>query len=373
MKYVIDKTLPLPAYEQLYRQLRQDILEGALPSGSKLPSKRLLAEETGLGLITVEHAYALLCDEGYALSRQRSGYYVSFGVPNARPGAPRPPLSQLSAAVEAPPPDFPFSLLSKTMRRVLTEYDRRILIKSPNRGSEELRQAIAGYLYRSRGIEADPACILIGSGAEYLYGLAAQLLRKEGTFALEDPSYDKIRRVYEAHGIPCTLLKLGQEGIESDALLSTTARVLHVTPFHSYPSGVTATASKRHEYAQWALSRNSYIIEDDYDSEFASPGRQIETIFSLAPGQVLYINTFTKTIAPAMRMGYMLLPPKLLERFEQELDFYSCTVPIFEQYVLSEFINSGDMERYINRRRRQIRQSLQENGEKALDNSPPMV
>lgn len=373
MKYAIDRTSPLPAYEQLYRQLRQDILEGALPPGTKLPSKRLLAEETGLGLITVEHAYALLCDEGYAQSRQRSGYYVCFGIPGVSPGAPRPSLSQLSAAVEAPPPDFPFSLLSKTMRRVLTEYDRRILIKSPNRGSEELRQAIAGYLRRSRGIEADPACILIGSGAEYLYGLAAQLLRREGTFALEDPSYEKIRRVYEAHGIPCTLLKLGQDGIESTALSGTAAQVLHVTPFHSYPSGVTASASKRREYAQWAQVRQGYIIEDDYDSEFAAPGRQIETIFSLAPHQVLYINTFTKTIAPAMRMGYMLLPPELLTRFEQELDFYSCTVPIFEQYVLAEFINSGDMERYINRRRRQLRQSLRENGERALDNTPPMV
>ena len=204
----------------------------------------------------------------------------------------------------------------------------------------------------------DPEQIVVGSGAEYLYGLVVQLLGRGERCALEDPSYEKIRLVYEANGAHCEKLPLGADGIESAALDACTARVLHVTPFHSYPSGVTATAAKRREYARWARERDAYIIEDDYDAEFSALLKPVETVFSLAPERVIYMNTFTKTIAPAMRMGYMVLPGGLLARFEEQLGFYSCTVPVFEQYVLAEFIRSGELERYINRRRRALRARL---------------
>ena len=354
MKYVIEKHSGESAYLQLYKQLREDIASGRLPRGTKLPSKRLLAGELGLSVITVEHALALLVDEGYAESRPRSGYYAAFGSSVGSAAPRRAALADMSAAAEAPE-DFPFSAWARTMRSVLTDYDRRILVKSPNSGCLELRQAIAGYLGRSRGVSVSPEQIVIGSGAEYLYALVVQLLGRERSFALEDPSYEKIRRVYEANGARCELLPLGEDGILPDALARCTAGALHVTPFHSYPSGVTATAAKRHEYAAWARAHNSVIIEDDYDSEFASVTKQIDTIYSLAPERVIYLNTFSKILAPAMRTGFMVLPEGLLAEYRQRLDFYSCTVPVFDQYVLAEFIRQGHMERYINRRRRKLR------------------
>ena len=353
MNYTIEKHSGESAYLQLYKQLREDIVAGVLPTGTKLPSKRLLAGELGLSVITVEHALALLVDEGYAEARPRSGYYAAFG--DSVGSAPRlAALADMSAATAAPE-DFPFSTWARTMRGVLTDYDRRILVKAPNCGCLELRQAIADYLGRSRGITVSPEQIVIGSGAEYLYGLVVQLLGRERGFALEDPSYEKIRRVYEANGARCELLRLGEDGILSRELQGCAAGALHVTPFHSYPSGVTATAAKRHEYAAWAEERGSVIVEDDYDSEFASVTKQIDTIYSLAPERVIYLNTFSKILAPAMRTGFMVLPEGLLAEYRQRLDFYSCTVPVFDQYVLAEFIRQGHMERYINRRRRKLR------------------
>ena len=354
MNYGIDKHSGESAYLQLYKQLRDDIVSGRLPSGTRLPSKRLLAGELGISVITAEHALALLVDEGYAEAKPRSGYYAAFGSAVGSAAPRRAALQDMSAAAEAPA-DFPFSAWARTMRSVLTDYDRRILVKSPNSGCPELRQAIAGYLERSRGLRVSPEQIVIGSGAEYLYGLVVQLLGRERSFALEDPSYEKIRRVYEANGARCELLPLGEDGILSGALSACSAGALHVTPFHSYPSGVTASAAKRREYAAWAGERHSVIIEDDYDSEFASVTGQIETIYSLAPERVIYVNTFSKILAPAMRTGFLVLPEALEERYRQRLDFYSCTVPIYDQYVLAEFIRQGHMERYINRRRRKLR------------------
>ena len=355
MKYLIRKPSRESAYLQLFRQLREDIVSGLLPPGAKLPSKRSFAEALGISVITVEHALALLCDEGYVLSRPRSGYYVCFGGAPAAP-PPRARLEEMSVAEEAPP-DFPFSLWARTMRSVLTEYDRRILTRCPSSGCPELRLALAAYLGRSRGLSVRPEQIVIGSGAEYLYGLIVQLLGRSRPFALEDPCYGQIRRVYEANGARCLALPMGEDGIESAAMAGCEAGVLHVTPYHSYPSGVTASAAKRHEYLAWARSRGSMIVEDDYDAEFASPTRQIQTIFSLDPSRVIYLNTFSKLLAPSVRTGFLVLPEALLPDYRAKLDFYSCTVPVFDQLVLAEFIDAGHMERTINRRRRALRKS----------------
>ena len=353
MKYFIDKSLKDSAYMQLYRQLRRDIISGELKRGSRLPSKRLLAGELGLSLVTVEHAYALLVDEGYAEARERSGYFVAFG------GVPRQekplPLIELEQASSDVPDDFPFSALAKTMRRVLTEYDRRILIKSPGSGCVELRSAIAAYLERSRGLDVSPDQIVIGSGSEYLYSMIVQLLGRDTLIAHEMPCYNRITQVYEANGARCTALPMGEDGIISSVLQNCRAGVLHVTPFNSYPSCVTASASKRHEYAAWATERDSFIVEDDYDSEFSSVTKHIDTIFSIAPENTIYLNTFTRTLVPSIRTAYMVLPRRLLEQYREKLGFYSCTVPVFEQFVLAEYINSGELERYINRRRRKMR------------------
>lgn len=356
MKYSVDKAAGKPAYIQLYEQLRADILSGAIEPGKRLPTKRLLAEETGVSVITAAHALALLTDEGYAEARERSGFFaVAVEGSRAPAAAPRPTLSDMSAEVGAPE-DFPFSVWAKIMRRVLSERGERILSRAPNSGCSELREAISEYLAHSRGLEVLPEQIIIGSGAEYLYALAVQLLGRDGVYALESPSYSKIRLVYEANGAQCLMLRLGEDGILSSELSSCRAKALHVTPFHSYPSGVTATAAKRREYAAWARENGAYIIEDDYDSEFSALFAPIETVASIAPERVIYINSFSKTIAPAMRTGYMVLPGELREEFARRLGFYSCSVPVYEQLVLAEFIRTGELERYINRRRRALRQ-----------------
>ena len=356
MSYQIRKRAGESAYMQLFLQLRKDILSGVLPRGTKLPSKRTLAAELGISVITVEHAYALLTDEGYADAKARSGFFVSFGGA-ALPAAPLPraALEDMKAADSAPE-DFPFSVLARTMRRVLTEYDRRILIKSPNCGCMELRAAISAWIGRSRGLNISPEQIVVGSGAEYLYGLVVQLLGRERLFALEDPSYEKICQIYALYGAKTQMLPMGEDGILSASLQQCHAGVLHVTPFHSYPSGVTASAAKRREYAAWAQENGAYIVEDDYDSEFATAARQVETIFSLAPGHVIYLNTFSKLLAPSMRTGFMVLPQELLADYEKKLGLISCTVPVYEQLVLASFLNEGHLERYVNQRKRKLRQ-----------------
>lgn len=356
MKYVIDKNISSPAYLQLYKQLREDIVEMVYPFGSKLPSKRLLADETGASIITVEHAYALLCEEGYTESRQRSGYYVCF-----RPGDGF--ATPLHSAITTFPlssniggQNFSFPLLARTMRKVLSECGDAILEKSPNAGCDILREELRKYLIRSRGISADTSQIIIGSGSEYLYGLIASLLGREKMYAIESPSYHKIQQVYEACDVTVEMLPLSGDGIESAALQATKADILHITPYRSFPSGVTASASKRHEYLHWAEKNGRYIIEDDYESEFSVLRKTEETLFAHTKKEnVIYMNTFSNTISPALRAAYMVLPAQLVPVFEEKLGFYSCTVPTFEQYVLAQLLASGDFERHINRVRRKKR------------------
>ncbi len=359
MKYSIDTNSSKTAYMQLYQQLRKDIVDGIYPYGAKLPSKRLLAEESDVSVITIEHAYSILCDEGYVEAKQRSGYFVIYKESDFISTA-ETDFAEDVHSISADHTDslFPFSVLSKTMRKVLLDYGEDILVKSPNHGCMELRGAICAYLARSNGINVTPQQIIIGSGAEYLYSLIVQLLGKNRIFALENPSYEQIFKVYQANGVECDLLKMGRDGIMTEELERTEASVLHITPFNSYPSGITARASKRYEYINWAEKRNGYIIEDNYDSELTVSTKAEDTVFSLAKNnKVIYINTFSGTIAPSIRVGYMVLPKQLADEFENKLGFYSCTVPVFEQYVLAELINNGDFERNINRVRRQRRKN----------------
>ena len=359
MKYIVDRE-KRPVYLQLYTQIRDDIIRGVYPYNSKLPSKRNLAEETRVSTITVEHAYALLCDEGYAEAKERSGYVAVFRKTDGYATA-----AKLEHTFHAPThiagdyPEFPLSVFRKTMRKVLTEHETLLLERSPNCGCIELREAIRQYLTRNRGMTVDTSQIVIGSGSEYLYGLIADLLGRDKIFAIEEPSYKKIEQVYRATEIRYRSLPLTSAGIDSAALNASNADVLHTTPYRSYPTGVTATASKRHEYVRWASERARYIIEDDYESEFSVSTKPTETLFALSPhDNVIYLNTFSKTISPSLRIGYMVLPKHLVPVFEEKLGFYSCTVPTFMQYVLTELIDNGDFERHINRVRRTMRKKL---------------
>ena len=357
MKYTIYKD-QRPVYLQLYKHLRRDIIEGIYPYGSKLPSKRLLADETGVSTVTVEHTYALLCDEGYAQSRQRSGYFVVFRQSDGFAAATMSPPAPHTPHVLRHYPDFSLSILSKTMRKVLTDYEEAILEKSPNSGCTELREALQQYLARNRGIRVDIDQIVIGSGSEYLYGLIIELLGRDRIFAIESPSYKKIEQVYRAAEVCYESLPLAQDGIDSRALFASRAHILHTTPYRSFPSGVTASASKRHEYIRWVEAADRYIIEDDFESEFSVFVKPTETLFSLSDqDNVIYLNTFSKTISPALRIAYMVLPKKLVATFSEKLGFYSCTVPTYMQLVLAQLLNNGDFERHINRVRRNKRKS----------------
>jgi len=343
---------------KLYHRLREDITCAAYKFGDKLPSKRVMAEQAGVSVITAQHAYSLLCDEGYAEAVERSGYFVTYRREDFVP------VAEAEAVYEPNyrhrQEDFPFPTFAKTMRNVISEYGERLLVKPPNLGVVELRRALSDYLGRSKGVKATPEQIVIGSGAEYLYGLIVQLLGRDKVYATENPCYKKIQHVYRANGAVCDPLKMGKDGILSRELCRTAATVLHVTPFNSFPSGVTASASKRHEYIRWAQARSGIIIEDDFDSEFTVSTKHEDTLFSLNSERVIYLNTFSRTIAPSMRMGYMVLPKSLLEAFREKIGFYSCTVPAFEQYVLAEFITNGGFQRHINRVRRARRQALRE-------------
>ena len=358
MKYLIHKE-NRPVYLQLYQQLRDDIIRENYPYNTKLPSKRNLAEETGVSTITVEHAYALLCDEGYVEARQRSGYVVIFRKTDGFAVSESPDTVKPIQPIGEVYPEFPISVLRKIMRKVLAEQGQHMLEKSPNCGCTMLREAIRHYLARNRGIQVDTEQIVIGSGSEYLYGLIAELLGRNRIYAIETPSYRKIQQVYKAAELSCVYLPLTKSGIDSNALTETAADVLHTTPYRSYPSGVTATASKRHEYVRWAKQGDRYIIEDDFESEFSVSTKPVETLFALSrQDNVIYINTFSKTISQSFRIGYMVLPKHLVAYFQQKLGFYSCTVPTFMQYVLTELLNNGDFERHINRIRRKKRKEL---------------
>ncbi|MBE6005670.1 MAG: PLP-dependent aminotransferase family protein [Sarcina sp.] len=388
MNFRLDALSKEPAYLQLYREFVEDIVLNIYPYGAKLPSKRTIASDTGVSVITVEHAMSLLCDEGYIESRERSGYYVIYksseflGQSPAvsqseqkRPATKQPEMKQ--SEVKSPavkqPEDFNsgthrtadslilYSVAAKTIRRVLQDYGEQILVKSPNHGCQELRVQICAYLARSRGILIKPSQVIIGSGAEYFYGLLVQLLGTDHLYAAENPCYEKILQVYNAMGAGVEQLDLSSDGILTEELERSKAKYLHVTPFHSYPSGITASISKKHEYLRWAENREGILIEDNYDSELTVSRKPEESLFSMTKASnVIYINTFSKTVAPSIRIGYMILPEKMEKSFNEKLGFYSCTVPVLDQLVIAELIRNGDFERHINRVRRMRRKQKRE-------------
>lgn len=390
-----------PEYLNIYYKLRDQITSGAYDFGQRLPSKRQLSDTEHLSVITIGHAYDLLAEEGYVEARERSGYYVSYNdadpflanaPENAATQAVRnnslvdsdemmgnrdssqkgSSLEKIKASHESnsfgkmnspykeefvvpPVANFPFLSYAKTVRRVLSDEGEKLFVKSENQGRLDLRQAIAAYLLRNRGMKVSPEQILVGSGAEYLYGIIVMMLGRDRIYGIEDPSYEMIEKIYAQNGASIEKLQMGPDGITSSALQRTKSGVLHVTPFHSYPSGATADASKRAEYINWAKHRDAFIVEDDYDSEFTVKTRREDTLFSIEPKRhVIYINTFSRTISHATRVGYMVLPSELCNELLSKVSFFSCTVPVLDQVVLRELLNSGEFERHINRVRRKL-------------------
>ena len=355
LTYQLKKAPGVPLYEALYRCIRSDILSGKLTPNQKLPSKRTLCANLKVSKITVEAAYNQLLSEGFIRSEEKVGYFVEA----VTEFAPRiPPKATISPQPDADLIDltangsihFPFSVWSKLQREVVLDLGEKLLLPLPNQGLLELRQAIALHLSQFRGMQVDPQNILIGAGTDFLYNLLVQLLGQDKTYAVEEPGYGKIRKIYGAAGAKCISAPMDRYGVLPDL----DAQVLHISPSHHFPTGLITPFSRRQALLSWAKEAdNRYIIEDDYDSEFRFFAHPLPSMQSMDGGErVIYMNTFSKTLSPSIRISYMVLPPSLMAEFQQKLGFYSCTVPSFEQYSLAKFIEQGYFEKHLNRMRK---------------------
>ena len=356
LTYELKKSPGVPLYEALYRCIRDDILSGKLPAGEKLPSKRAFAQHLEVSKITVETAYSQLLAEGYICSREKVGYFVEAVERPARRKAVECPAEE--ALEEAPLLDFtsagtehfPFSVWTRLQREVMLDYGEQLLRPLPNQGIPELRRAIARHLAAFRAMDIDPDNILIGAGTDFLYNLLIQLLGRDKVFAVEEPGYSKIRNIYAAGGVRCISAPMDSRGVRPDGLEE--ANVLHFSPSHHFPTGLVTPMARRLELLTWARETGGWIIEDDYDSEFRFDAHPMSAMQSLDRDRVIYMNSFSKTLAPSIRISYMVLPRQLMEEFKQRLGFYSCTVASFEQYTLARFLSRGHFEKHINRMRK---------------------
>ncbi len=359
--------------EYLYNSIKNQIVQGALKSNEKLPSKRTLAQNLGVSVITVQNAYAQLISEGYIYSIEKKGFFVT----DLKPFEKETENSSFSQTEEnenkknrcgrnlgkteitewfadfgsnsTSYEKFPFNLWSHKMRQVLNSGDEKLLLRVGVKGVFELRLAISRYLKEFRNMNVNPEQIVIGAGTENLYSMVVQLLGRNNLFAVENPGYQKVLYVCKLNGANAVPIKIDSQGIDINELENSKVNIVHVSPSHHFPTGIVMPIRRRQEILNWAQnSENRYIIEDDYDSEFRFSGKPLPTLQSADKnGKVIYINTFSKTLAPSFRISYMVLPQKLLPEFEQKIGFYSCPVSSFEQFTLAKFIDDGSYGKHI--------------------------
>lgn len=378
LTYDLDQRGDSSLYEYLYRCIKLDILEGVLAAGSRLPSKRKFAKHHQISLKTVENAYEQLLTEGYIYSEEKRGYFVSpletdTGARQARHQSHLPFSvygSEADSPVQAPhtagtkaaffadftsnqtaAEKFPYDTWAKLLRGILSEGSCGLLQKVPFEGLYSLRTSIAKYLYGFRGMQVSPDQIVIGAGAEYLCGQLIALLGRDRIYALEDPGYRKTAQIYQTNGASYKYIRVDENGLCPNLLRESPASVVHVSPGHHFPTGSIMPVARRQALLDWAEEdAGRYIIEDDYDSEFRFSRRPIPAIQSLRHNhRVIYINTFSKTLTPAIQIGYMVLPRKLAERYLSAMNSYSCTVSALEQHALAAFMDNGYYERHIHR------------------------
>ena len=389
LSYDMDKRGNASRYDYLYRCIRHDIAHGNILPDEKLPSKRALARNLGVSVITVEAAYAQLIAEGYVRAEERRGYFACELSPAARggrrgearlrgdagrAGVPEgdpmtPSLASGSAAGSAATVLFPYQTWARVMRRTLTEESSATLAEAAlGAGSPRLRRAIAAYLREYRGMDVPAERIVVAAGSQTLYQLIIQLLGRDRGFAIESPGYPLLGRMYDAQGVRCASIPLAAGGIDVSALRKNGASVAHVMPAHQFPTGVVMSAAHRRDLLNWSRTdearafsaagpRGRFIVEDDYDAEFRMSGRPIAPLASVdVAGRVIYLNSFTKSLGAAFRIAYMALPEDLAAQFELKLGFYSNTVSPLEQLALARFIEQGHYERHVNRLRTHAKQ-----------------
>ena len=361
-------------YHHLYQCIREDILCGNLTAETKLPSKRSFAKNLGVSNITVENAYAQLQAEGYIYSIPKKGFYVrnlsdltlsiSQTTSSTSNSLRMPDKYKVDlASNQMNPEQLPFSVWSKLIRETLLNRHVELMQTPPWGGVWDLRHAICSQLKDFRGMDVTPEQIIIGAGTEYLYGLLIQLFGQDKVYAVENPGYHKIAKIYENSRVKYRYIPISAKGIDALELESSGAQIVHLSPSHHFPTGIVTPIGTRYELLAWATRQpGRYIIEDDYDSEFRLSGKPIPTLQSIDQSErVIYMNTFTKSLSSTIRISYMVLPKHLLEQFAKRLSFYSCTVSNFEQYTLARFIEDRYFEKHINRMRtyyRKIRDEL---------------
>ncbi len=361
----LDAQAKTPLYEQLYAQLAAAIRTGAVPPGQALPGRRSMAARLGVSVSTVDTAYQMLAAEGLAEARPRRGFFVqeTGGRLHARPAA-APPATTPTPAPAPPAPRYDLSTGSVDTAlfpaRSWGRIQREVLYTCPEllqrgemQGDADLRAQIAAYLGEYRGVVCAPEQIVVGAGIEYLLGCLAHLF-SGCTAAVEDPGYHRTRAVLQNSGIPCRLVPIDGSGLSVTALEASGADLCYVTPSHHFPTGVTMPAGRRAQLLGWAAAApGRYILEDDYDSEFRFDTRPLPSLQGMAGpgGPVVYLTTFSKSLAPGIRIACMVLPPDLLERYRQDFAVYANTVSRFEQQTLCRFMACGQFTRHLARMR----------------------
>lgn len=369
LTYSLENTGSDKLYEHLYKLIKDDIIHKRISAGEKLPSKREFAKNLGVSIITVETAYSQLMSEGYIYSVDRKGFFAAkiddrFLEDNPGSGIVDDIMEEQQEFYAdfvkntVPVENFPFSTWMKLLREITADTDSKMLLGMSNAsGAVELREAIVNHLYRFRGMDVKPEQIIVGAGTEYLYGLLVQLLGRDMVFGIENPGYPRIAKIYESNDVKIKYIDMDNEGAMPESLNRADVDVLHISPSHHYPTGIVMPIGRRYELLGWAAkSRKRYIIEDDYDCEFRLYGKPVPALQSVdRMDKVIYINTFSKSLAPTFRISYMVLPMPLVKRYYEKLGFYSCTVSSFEQHTLARFITGGYFERHINRMRNYYR------------------
>ncbi len=355
----------IPLYLQLKNKLALDISGGIIPEGVRLPGKRTAAQALGISQNTVDSAYQMLAAEGYITAKPRSGFVV-----NRVDALSALPAPELPAYYDAEPPihaaDFSTGSISTGLFPLKTwgSLFRDIAANRPDllnqgeaQGDYDLRRCIASYLTLSRGVSCTPAQVVVGAGMEYLLSLLCLLFPKH-SIGVEDPGYTRTAKVFASHGLAVKHIKLDTAGICPHSLREQAPDMLYITPSHQFPTGITTPVWRRAELLSWVREQEGrYLIEDDYDSEFRFDGRPLPCLQGMDRGeQVVYIGTFSRTVAPAVRVAYLILPFHLADRLKAELGFFSSTVSRLEQQTLCRFMSEGHFERSLRRMKNQYRQ-----------------
>lgn len=357
-------------YEQIYEFIRNEIRTGNLLQNEKLPSARFLAGTLQVSRTTVDMAYGQLVSEGYLEARPRQGYFVSaveglcsIDLPSTgekssgceidRQGPARYDFSPNAIDMHF----FPYATWKKITKNILVDANSDMFSLGEPQGDLRLRTTICRYLHGSRGVNCEPEQIIIGAGNDYLLLLLEKILGRHVHVAMENPTYVRAYQIFRSCAYPVSFVPMDENGIRVDCLRQTDARVAYVMPSHQYPTGISMPIGRRMELLKWAAEEEGrYLIEDDYDSEFRYKGKPLPSLqASDRNGNVVYIGTFSKAIAPAIRISYMVLPYSLLEGYRRECGFYSSTVSRIDQTILNEFIEDGYFERYLNKMRKQYR------------------